>query len=95
MLKKMFFLVAALTLLFAFLGCTEEEGPAEKLGKKIDNVVNTTKKESQGALEKFNDDANAAFQGVKRKVNATAQEIGDGIVEAKDSLINKVEDLTQ
>lgn len=93
-MKKYLVAVCIGLLLFASLGCTEEEGPAEKIGKKIDKTISSTKEESQSALDKFNEDANQAFSDVKEKVNQKAAEIGEGLTEAKDTVVDKVEELT-
>lgn len=91
MMKRLFGPLLAILLLFAAAGCSNEEGPAEKLGRKIDDVVKTATDEGKNALDKFGDDAGKAFDDVKATVNEMAGEIGKGLEEAKETLTDREE----
>ncbi len=51
-MNKLFFLLSLIVLTTLFTGCSKKEGPAEQMGKKIDESVESSKKATGEAAEK-------------------------------------------
>jgi predicted small secreted protein len=68
-MKKLFpTLVLAAGLALSLTACDTNEGPAEKMGEKIDETVDKIKHGDEGTLEKAGRKADEAMEDVKEKL---------------------------
>ena len=71
-------------LIVAASGCGEQEGPAEKAGKTIDQAV-----------EKTTDSAKEAMENAGTAINDAAEKTGEAVKEAGESAEKMVEEATK
>lgn len=84
-MKKTFFSALSVTialLLFVGIGGCEKEGPAEKIGEKIDQSIEEVKDVAEEAGDKLTDQGPAEELGEK---------IDDSVEEVKETVTSKTE----
>jgi hypothetical protein len=61
-------LAATLLLAPALLACERDEGPVEKVGRKVDEAIEKVTHPGEGPLEKAGRETDEAIEAVKRKL---------------------------
>jgi len=85
--------IGLLVVLFAVgvSGCEKEEGPAEKMGKKVDEAVENVAErvDNQGPAEKAGEQIDAATKKVQQAMQKAGQTVGDAMQEAGQKIEEK------
>ncbi|MBE0469237.1 MAG: hypothetical protein IBX55_06980 [Methyloprofundus sp.] len=74
---KKIFMTICLSAVFGLTACEQNEGPAEKAGKKIDQAAEKTSQKYEEAKEVMNEEASKAADYINEKLAKPEQTVED------------------
>ncbi|MBX3639629.1 MAG: hypothetical protein KF888_03820 [Nitrosomonas sp.] len=94
-MNKLTLLLSLIFLSLVFTGCSKQEGPAEKTGKKIDESIESSKEAIDGVIEKATRKIEEIKDASEGPAEAAGKEIDEAVEDLKSSASEAYEDAAE
>lgn len=99
-MNKFMLLLSLVFLLLVFTGCSKQEGPAERAGKKIDESIESSKGAIDRAIEKaaekieeIKDTSEDSAEQAGKKIDEAVEDLKDSASEAYEEVVEKMDEV--